>query len=118
MKCVVCGYRSSYNRAVVEVVNERELGALCPECEDDHFGRSLANGEWTDEVCVLCDRDGFYALPAWRAYVVEAEGERIARSEYSLDSPSPHLCDSHYDLLTGESASRDRDDPATRPQKP
>ena len=106
MQCVVCSEASSYNRAVIDVVNESELGALCPACEDEHFGRSLETGDWTDEDCALCTRDGFYALPEWRAYVVEIDGKRIARSEYSLEPPVPHLCDVHFTEITGETSSR------------
>lgn len=117
MKCVACENRSSYNRAVVELVNERELGALCPECEAEYFGRGLENGEWTDDVCALCERDGFYVLPQWRAYVVEKNGERISRSEYSLEPPSPRLCDTHFDQITGAESRRNREQQPSVPQE-
>jgi len=103
MQCVACDQTSSDNRAVVDTVSDADLGVLCPECEHEQFGRSLTQGEWTDDCCVLCEGDGFYALPAWRASVVERDGKRIAKSEYSLAGPTPHLCDGHFARLTEES---------------
>jgi hypothetical protein len=102
MNCVACGLRSSYNRAVVDTVNDVEVGVLCPGCEADHFGQRLAAGEFSDGECLLCDRDGFFALPEWRAYVVETDGRRVARSEYSLAPPSPHLCDAHFEAIADD----------------
>ncbi len=106
MQCVACGHQSSYNRAVVDTVDDTEIGVLCPNCERKQFGQALETGDWIDEVCVLCNRDGYYALPEWRAYVVEVDGKRVSRSEYSMEPPSPYLCDLHYDQLT-ESAPAD-----------
>ncbi len=100
MQCVACGRRSSYNRAVVDTVTDSEIGVLCPECEHEQFGQMLETGDWTDDECVLCDRDGFYALPEWRAYVVEIDGRRISRSEYSMEPACPALCDKHYGELS------------------
>ena len=115
MQCVACGRDSSYNRAVVDSVTETELGVLCPECEQDQFGQTLDEGDWSDECCVLCDRDGFYALPAWRAYVVEIDGRRVSRSEYSLEPSSPRLCDAHFDRLTETTRGEDHAAPTQPP---
>lgn len=102
MRCVACGRDGAYNRAVVDTVSDRELGLLCPECERAEFGRSLDRGDWSGESCCLCERDGFYALPRWRASVVEVDGRQVARTEYSLDAPCPRLCDVHFQAVAGE----------------
>lgn len=105
MECVSCGLQSAYNRAVVDTVSERQLGVLCPECESEYFGRTLEDGEWNDDQCALCHRDGFFALPTYRAYLVETDGRSVSRSEYSLAAPSPALCDTHFHQVTEASPS-------------
>lgn len=102
MDCVVCALPSSYNRAVVDVVHDRELGVICPECEAEFFGEILTNGEWTETQCVLCSRDGFYALPEYTAYLETVDGKQVSKSEYSLDAPNPHLCDKHFTQIIEE----------------
>lgn len=106
MNCAICGLQSSYNRVVIDTVDETELGAICPGCEAENFGRTLEDGDWTDEECVMCNHDGFYALPKWRAYTVEVEGRKIAKSDYSLEDPCPYLCDGHFTQLMGTDESR------------
>ncbi|MFB6163562.1 MAG: hypothetical protein ABEJ31_00210 [Haloarculaceae archaeon] len=87
----------------------RELGHLCPACEAAEFGRSLERGAHADDSCLLCERDGFYALPVWRATVEIVDGRRVARSEYSLEEPCPKLCDVHFEAVAAE-PSPDRAD--------
>jgi len=100
MHCTVCRLPSAYNRAVVDTVTDETLGCLCTSCIERFFGRSLSAAEQTDSTCILCDRDGFYALPKWRCRT-KTDGDRLVIRD--LDAPvteaTPRLCGRHYESL-------------------
>jgi hypothetical protein len=100
MHCTVCRLPSAYNRAVVDTVTEETLGCLCTSCIERFFGRSLSAADPSGTTCILCDRDGFYALPKWRCQT-RSEENRIVIG--NLDAPvadvTPRLCDRHYEAL-------------------
>lgn len=103
MKCHRCGRPAGYNRAVVDVHADAELGGLCVECERDAFGRTLEVGAWTgSDDCALCPRDGHYALPTWDPERVREDGRLVNRVDYEVDDRTPTVCDEHLALLLGE----------------
>lgn len=103
MHCTACRLRSAYNRAVVDVVRSEAVGCLCTGCIADFFGKSLQQYERNGTTCVLCDRDGFTALPKWEAITVESEGDiRICGVDFAVTAETPHLCDHHFDELRDE----------------
>jgi hypothetical protein len=113
MNCTVCRLPSAYNRAVVDTVTDETLGCLCTSCIEDFFGRSLATAEATDGTCLLCKRDGFYALPKWRCET-ESNGHRvdIVALNAAVARATPRLCDRHYTALrnsTGCETASDHD---------
>lgn len=100
MHCTVCRLPSAYNRAVVDTCADETLGCLCTSCIEAFFGRSLSASETTDDRCVLCDRDGFFALPKWECRTA-SEGHRvvIADLEATVTESVPRLCGRHYEML-------------------
>jgi len=105
MHCTVCRLPSAYNRAVVDTVDGETLGCLCTSCIESFFGRSLSEVEPTDRTCVLCDRDGFYALPKWQCRTVD-DGHRVVIVDLdpTVTASTPRLCDRHYASLRDSAA--------------
>ena len=97
--CVACGLRAGYNRAVVDTVGDGRVGGLCVRCEEAEFGRSLARCDWGGEGCAFCERDGFYALPAWRPYSEDRGGKTVCKVGYRVDAATVRFCDEHFDRL-------------------
>lgn len=100
MHCTVCRLPSAYNRAVVDTVTGETLGCLCTSCIERFFGRSLSAAEPTEDTCILCARDGFYALPKWQCRT-EEEGQRVVIVDLdpTVTGTTPRLCDRHYEAL-------------------
>jgi len=102
VECHSCGRPAGYNRAVVDVHSEAELGGVCVECEHDAFGRTLEVGSWSaSDGCVLCPRDGHYALPTWDPECVEENGRLVNRVDYDVDDATPTVCDEHLAAMLG-----------------
>lgn len=100
MKCVTCGLDAGYNRAVVDTIQGRELGGFCLRCEEAEFGRSLDRGDWLSiDGCLLCDRDGFYAIPEWKPFCEERNGKTVCKVDYDVDDATLCLCDEHFDEI-------------------
>lgn len=104
MECHSCGRPAGYNRAVVDVHSEAELGGLCVECERDAFGRTLEVGSWAGrDDCALCPRDGHFALPTWDPERVRENGRLVNKVDYELGNGTPTVCDEHLSALLGAS---------------
>lgn len=100
MECHSCGRPAGYNRAVVDVHTEAELGGLCVECEAEAFGRILEHGSWdASDGCVCCPRDGHFALPTWDPERVREKGRVVNKVDWHLDDATPTVCDEHLSEL-------------------
>lgn len=100
MECHSCGRPAGYNRAVVHVHSEAELGGLCVGCEREAFGRTLEVGSWDGcDDCVLCPRDGHFALPTWDPERVREDGRIVNKVDWTLSEATPTVCDEHLTLL-------------------
>lgn len=96
MICIACGEAAGFNRAVIDLVSDTELGGLCVSCEREEFGHVLESGRWNgDENCVLCGRDGLYGLPEWRPTVEDHGAVAVCANEYEVSSRTATLCDEH-----------------------
>lgn len=104
MNCVACGEPAGFNRVVIDLVRDQEIGGLCVGCERESFGRVLENGEWQEEnSCVLCSRDGHFGLPEWHAETIETRRGLVSINEYEMTRATVRLCDEHVHTV-----SRDR----------
>ena len=102
MDCIACGLRAGYNRAVVDLYSGAELDGFCLNCERGEFGRSLERSRGgTGERCLLCNRDGQFALPLWVPSLVDEAGRRVSRVDYAVTVATPRLCDEQFDELRG-----------------
>lgn len=100
LHCTACRLRSAYNRAVVDVAHHEAVGCLCTNCIAEFFDQSLDRYESEGGDCVLCDRNGFMALPKWTALTVEVDGDRHIRGvDFDVTTDTPHLCDKHLHEL-------------------
>lgn len=100
MDCVTCGLEAGYNRIVVDMPADAEVGGFCLRCEKSEFGNSLDRGYWTrGGTCALCDRDGYYALAKWEA-MTEAEADHIVCTvDYHVTDETVLLCDEHFHAI-------------------
>ncbi|MDG5776044.1 hypothetical protein VB773_14700 [Haloarculaceae archaeon H-GB2-1] len=107
MQCSLCRLPSSYNRAVVDTVQDEPLGCLCTQCIDEFFGRLLDRYEKAGRSCLLCDRDGSYALPEWSCRTVEDESEVVVSGlEVTVEDATPRLCERHFSEFRAEKLPR------------
>jgi hypothetical protein len=114
LHCTACRLRSAYNRAVVDVVRDEAIGCLCTNCIATFFGKSLDRFEQDAGGCVLCDRDGFMALPKWEAVTVQVDGDvHIHGVDFDVTPETPRLCDHHLHDLCDERVRDDLPDPAS-----
>lgn len=96
MDCISCEREAGYNRAVVDVFNGIEIGGLCVGCEREEFGKTLARRRADEEGnCLLCNRDGQYALALWRPTQRESGGDIHCSVEYDVTDRTLLLCDEH-----------------------
>lgn len=52
---------------------------------------------------MLCDRDGYLALPIWEAEILDSQiTKTIFTNKYEIDNKTPKLCDTHADELFPE----------------
>ena len=94
--CIACGNEAGYNRAVVDVLSDRQVGALCVNCEREEFGKSLERGQWAAvEDCAFCDRDAFYALPKWLPELHREGDAVVSRVDYEVTESTLAVCDEH-----------------------
>ncbi len=99
MDCLVCHQQAGYNRAVVDVLSGTTVGALCRNCELDHFGHRLEIRESDADGCAFCERDGHYALAKWLPQT-SREGDAVRTSvDYRVTDDTVHLCDEHLTEL-------------------
>ena len=95
-ECIACGNTAGYNRAVVDVLSDAQVGALCVNCEREEFGKSLERGRWAAvEDCAFCDRDAFYALPKWLPELHDEGGAAVSRVDYEVTECTFCVCDEH-----------------------
>lgn len=104
MICVSCGGKAGYYRAVIDTVYNSEIGGLCKNCAVEHFGKTLDIGHFNaKDGCLLCERDGYLALPIWEAEVSDSQLRKtVFTNKYEITSNTPKLCDSHADQLFPE----------------
>lgn len=97
MPCAICDRPSAYTRAVVDTVTEEVLGSVCRCCRDEFFGRLLERYEASGDGCLLCERDGFYAMPKWQCTSVwDEEGVVVTDQTATVESETPRLCQRHF----------------------
>lgn len=96
MECVSCELRAGYNRVVIDVVTDEQLGGFCRNCELDEFGHTLSKFVSSDNTCLLCNRDGLYAIPAWEPYETTTDHHTTCGVEYTVRDRTPSLCDEHF----------------------
>lgn len=119
MRCIVCGHRAGYNRAVVDLATGSEIGGLCVGCECTAFGVSLLFGfRLSGSNCAFCERDGHYAIPSWRARTVETGGKTVSTVEYDVTEVTVRLCDEHLERLKRVAAAHARVPGSVRPSGP
>lgn len=107
MDCIVCGFEAGYNRAVVDVDTETEIGRFCMNCERREFGRRLELQEASDpSECSFCDAESSVALPRLDPAPIQ-EGDRIINTVmYDLRDTTPRLCRTHYENLRNAGAEQ------------
>lgn len=101
MDCERCGRAATHNRIIVDVGDRTERVGYCNQCETEAFGTVLKRGTWcrTDR-CVLCTRDGMYALANVQLSVdVSADGTLSKTRTYEIHERTPHVCDEHFHYL-------------------
>lgn len=97
-ECVNCRGESGFNRMVVEMSTETEIGSLCTSCEREEFGILLSDCLWRrDTGCALCPNTGHYALPLLEC-LIEYD-DRPDTVEYNLTSETVELCNHHFHAL-------------------
>ncbi|AGB16154.1 hypothetical protein Halru_1547 [Halovivax ruber XH-70] len=106
-RCVRCRREPGYNRAVIDLVSDDAVGALCRNCEldvlpaTDVFERGSIDG---DCGCPGCERDATVSFPRWLPTTTVSDGVVESRVEYTADENPFALCDEHYDdLVSGAS---------------
>lgn len=107
MGCITCGREAGFNRAIVHVLSGREVGRLCRNCELRHFGQRLETSDVGGDACVFCGRDGHFAVPKFRARVVESGGKLVSRTEPAVTAATPQVCDRHVDAMETVGDPRD-----------
>lgn len=120
MPCAICDRPSAYTRAVVDTVTDEILGSVCRCCRDEYFGRLLEQYEGSGSNCLLCDRDGFYAMPKWQCTSVwDEDGVVVTDQTATVESGTPRLCERHFfsfrSEAADEAASTTTDRPVPRP---
>lgn len=96
MECVSCGLRAGYNRVIVELVRDERIGGFCRNCEFEAFGHTLSKCSSEDENCLLCNRDGLYALSTWEPYEKSRDFHITTAVQFSVTERTPTLCDEHF----------------------
>ena len=105
-RCVRCGRAPGYNRAVIELVSNAEVGALCRNCEldalsdADVFERGSTDGTCG---CPGCTRDATFSFPRWLPESTVSDGVIESHVDYDLDDDPFELCDEHFDDLASGS---------------
>lgn len=99
MECIACNHRSAYNRAVIDTSTGRELGTLCVSCETQKLGELAGEHTNTDESCLYCNRDGFWALPKWVPSTYEDGGDIVSYIDCDVSQATLRLCDEHLAAL-------------------
>ncbi|MFC3958249.1 hypothetical protein [Halovivax cerinus] len=106
-RCIRCRCEPGYNRAVIDLVTNTAVGALCRNCEldvvpdTDRFERDSADGTCG---CPGCARDSTVSFPRWLPQTTVSNGVVESRVDYTRDDRPFALCDEHVDtLVSGES---------------
>lgn len=97
LRCVRCNEGVGCDRVAVEVATDAEVGGLCAACERETFGVVLRDRTWQrPDGCVLCPRDGHFALPVIDVLIERPEAPDTR--EY-VAADGPVLCDRHFHEL-------------------
>ena len=124
-RCVRCDLNPGYNRLVLDLVRDVEVGPLCRSCELDALSELAAGTEASTHesgsntgacVCPGCDRDPTYALARWLPSATVDHEDVTITVDHELDEHPLELCDEHYYELAsgGVLSSTDRMTPADR----
>lgn len=101
-RCVRCNREPGFNRAVLDLVTNTEVGALCRNCELDSLSDTgvFERGS-TDGTCGCpgCERDALFAFPRWLPETTVSDGTVESRVDYDRDANPMAFCDEHYDDL-------------------
>lgn len=99
MVCTICGQTAGFNRAITDVLSGQKVGRICRNCELDYFGRRLEMQDPSNDTCVFCEREGYYAIPKFVAKVVESDGALVSKNETKVTDSTPQLCEYHVELM-------------------
>lgn len=93
----MCGSAAGYNRAVVDLSNNREEGGFCKTCERAEFGKRLELlTVGTPDTCTFCEQESSYALPEW---LVVTSDSYASSTTYRITDDTIRLCVEHYRFL-------------------
>jgi hypothetical protein len=100
--CIACGDDPGYNRAIVHVDSGLEVGELCEQCEEAHFGDLLAH-RGHDATCAHCSSSGTFALPRWET---ETDEDDLIVGDYEIYDDTLRVCSSHFDDINSYGPER------------
>ena len=110
-RCVRCDFDPGYNRLVLDLVRDVEVGPLCRSCEldavptltvEDHPSAHESGSSTVGCACPGCDRDPTYALARWLPSATIDRDDVTFQVDHELDENPLELCDEHYhELISG-----------------
>ena len=104
MDCIICGRDAGFNRVVVDSFRNEEVGGLCRECERREFGLSLLRGRYRErEGCILCARDGHYAIPRGEPVARRTpDGDVVSDITFDVTGETECLCEEHLAAIASQ----------------
>lgn len=99
MNCIHCGETAPFDRIVVDLATNEEVGSLCRDCEES-VGELEATTKPGLPTCSLCRRRGEFAVPQWDIVAWDDAGAHLLWLEHDMGPKTPVLCDRHYESLT------------------
>ena len=97
MRCIVCGNKEVYNRAVIELESDAHIGEFCMDCELTIFGEVFTEFTTEGGGCDICGGNGKFEFPK---YIPTSQGPRgdqeMVPYELPEESDAPTLCSAHY----------------------
>jgi hypothetical protein len=100
MRCISCGEKTRYNRALVDIRRRAPLGGYCRACEKRRFGTSLQEQFWgPSEGCTFCDRPAYHALAEHHIDFRMRAGREHREEGYGISERSPKICPHHLSKI-------------------
>lgn len=99
MKCTKCEDEGGFERAIIDILTEAELGCICETCLDSIFDPVFQDDIWQeDSGCAVCADEPHYHLPPVDL-VIEYDDSRPTEIEYGITASTVRLCASHLKQL-------------------